>query len=190
MRATKLTSDQVSVIVGSLLGDGYLDETTMGYSLRFHHGIKQKDYIDWKYSVLSNIVNSPPKVYGTKVYFRTVSHPYLVNLRKLFYKGKNKVIPKSFLKEFLDPLSLAVWLMDDGTNELGSGKCAKINSQSFSYSDHEIICRLLRDRFGLEANMNKDRTYFRIRFYKKSMPKLIKIVRPYILPSLFYKLSP
>ena len=191
MRETKLTEEQVSVLVGSLLGDGYLDETTMGYSFRLHHGIKQKDYIDWKYKILSNIVNSPPKVYGTRVYFRTVSHPYLVNLRKLFYKkDRSRVIPESFLEKFLNPLSLAVWIMDDGTNELGSGKCAKINSQSFSYTDHEVICKLLRNKFDLKANINKDRTYFRIRFHKESMPQLIEMVRLYILPSLFYKLIP
>jgi len=190
MREVELTADQLAVIVGTLLGDGYLDETTMGYSLRLHHGIKQKDYVDWKYKILSNIVNSPPKVYGTRVYFRTVSHPHLVNLRKLFYKDKNKVIPENFLEKLFNPLSLAVWIMDDGTNELGSGKCVKINSQSFSYADHEIICKLLRNKFGLKAKINKDRTYFRIRFLKESMPRLVEIVRPYFLPSLFYKLSP
>lgn len=189
MRATELTADQKSVLIGSLLGDGYLDETTMGYSFRLHHGIKQKDYIDWKYQVLSNIVNSPPKVYGTRVYFRTVSHPYLVNLRKLFYReDKSKVIPENFLEKFLDPLSLAVWLMDDGTSE-GRSQCVKINSQSFSYTDNEIICKLLRSKFGLKVSINKDRTYFRTRFHKESMPRLTEIVQPYFLPSFLYKLS-
>ena len=143
----------------------------------------------WQYR--GKIVVKHTKVYGTRVYFRTVSHPYLVNLRKLFYKkDRSEVIPESFLEKFLNPLSLAVWIMDDGTNELGSGKCVKINSQSFSYTDHEIICKLLRNKFDLKANINKDRTYFRIRFHKESMPQLIEMVRPYILPSLFYKLIP
>lgn len=80
--------------------------------------------------------------------------------------------------------------MNDGTNELGSGKCLKLNSQSFDYKEHEFFCDLFRNKFGLNASINKDRTYFRIRFHKESMPKLIEIVRPYVLPSLFYKLSP
>jgi recombination protein RecA len=190
MREAKLTEDQISVLVGSLLGDGYLDQTTMGYSLRLHHGVKQKDYIEWKYNYLKNLVNTPPKIYGTRIYCRTVSHPFLKHLRKLFY-GKNcKIIPKNFLGKSINPLALAVWIMDDGTNELGSGKCLKINSQSFSYDEHKYLCSLLRRKFGLKANINKDRTYFRIRFHKESMAKLIEIVKPYILPSLFYKLSP
>ena len=190
MREIQLTDDQTSVVVGSLLGDGYLDRTTMGYSLRFHHGIRQKDYIDWKYSMLRNIVNSPPKVYGTRVYFRTVSHPYLADMRRLFYKNGNKIIPQEFLREAINPFLLAVWLMDDGTNELGSGRCVKINSQSFTFKEHEFLCELFRNKFGLMTNINRDRTYFRIRFYKQSMPKLIEIVKPHILPSMFYKLSP
>ena len=190
MREAQLTENQVSILVGSLLGDGYLDKTTVGYSLRFHHSVKQKDYINWKYNMLYNLVNSPPKIYGTRIYFRTISHPYLIDLRDLFYKGKNKVIPKEFIKEAINPLVLAIWIMDDGTNELGSGKCLKINSQSFTYEENKFFCELLRDKFSLKANVNKDRIYFRIRFYKESMDKLIKIVKPYILPSMFYKLSP
>lgn len=190
MREAKLTENQISVLVGSLLGDGYLDRTTMGYSLRLHHGEKQKDYIEWKYNFLKNLINTPPKTYGTRIYCRTVSHPFLKHLRKLFYKNSCKIIPKKFIGKLINPLTLAVWIMDDGTNELGSGKCLKINSQSFSYNEHKYLCALLRRKFGLRASINRDRAYFRIRFHKESMLKLIDIVKPYILPSLFYKLSP
>lgn len=190
MREVELTNEQHSVLVGSLLGDGYLDETTKGYSLRIHHGIKQKKYVDWKYHVLKNIVNSAPKIYGTRVYFRTVSHPYLIQLRKEFYSDNCKVIPRKFLKKNINPLALAVWIMDDGTNELSHGRCLKINSQSFTYEEHKFLCKMLKYKFNLESNINKDRKYFRIRFYKPSMPNLINIVRPYILQSMFYKLSP
>lgn len=190
MREVELIEEQQSVIVGSLLGDGYLDETTKGYSLRIHHGIKQKDYVDWKYNFLKNIVNSAPKVYGTRVYFRTVSHPYLSILRKLFYQNHRKIIPKELIKDVINPLVLAVWIMDDGTNELAHGQCLKINSQSFTYKEQVFLCKVLKDKFNLESNINKDRQYFRIRFYKPSMPNLINIVRPYILQSMFYKLSP
>lgn len=190
MRETKLTESQISVLVGSLLGDGYLDQTTRGYSLRLHHSIRQKDYIEWKYNFLKNLVNTPPKIYGTRIYCRTVSHPFLKHLRELFYRNGYKIIPKKYLRKLINPLALAVQIMDDGTNELGSGRCLKINSQSFTYEEHKFLCDLLRNEFGLKANINKDRTYFRIRFHKESMAKLIEIVKPYILPSLFYKLSP
>ncbi len=195
MRKTKLTDKQISVIVGTLLGDGYLDKTTMGYSLRLHHGKSQEEYVLWKYNILKNIVNSQPKTYKTrentiKMYFRTVSHPYFLSLRKLFYRNGKKIFPGKFLEKIFDPLILATWLMDDGTNELGTSKCVKINSQSFSHKEHETICGVLKKKFDLDANVNKDRQYFRIRFYQRSMPRLIKIVRPYILPSMLYKFSP
>jgi len=45
MRGVELTDEQKSVVIGSMLGDGYLDRTTMGYSLRLHHGVSQKDYV-------------------------------------------------------------------------------------------------------------------------------------------------
>ena len=144
----------------------------------------------WKYEFLANIVNSAPKVYGTRIYFRTVSHPFFSDLREGFYEGHRKIIPKELLETEMNPLALAVWIMDDGTNELGSSHCLKINSQSFSYQEHEFLCDLLRKKFGLEANINKDRKYFRIRFYQRNMDNLIHITKPYILPSMTYKLSP
>ena len=55
MRKQKLSVIQKDLIIGSLLGDGYLMPTTCGCRFRAHHGIKQKDYLDWKYSILKNI---------------------------------------------------------------------------------------------------------------------------------------
>ena len=69
-------------IIGTLLGDGYLDKTTRGYSLRIHHGIAQKEYVDYKYQLIKCFVNSAPKTSGKAYYFRTVSHPEL-NSNKL-----------------------------------------------------------------------------------------------------------
>ena len=195
MRSIKLTDKQISVIVGTLLGDGYLDKTTMGRSLRLHHSKSQEAYVLWKYNILKNIVNSEPRTYKTKenttkMYFRTVSHPYLIDLQKLFYRNGKKIFPGKFLEKTFNPLVLATWLMDDGTNELGTSKCIKINSQSFDYEEHEKIRIVLKKRFGLDSNINKDRQYFRIRFYQKSMPRLIKIVKPHILPTMLYKFFP
>lgn len=197
MRDVVLTNDdQIEVMVGTLLGDAYLDKTTMGYSLRLHHSMEQKEYVFWKYEVLRNIINSAPKSYfreqgfGEMVYFRTVSHPYLITLRNKFYKGRVKIFPKKLVEKFLLPLALAVWIMDDGTNELGYGKCLRINTQSFSREEQICICKLLNKKYGLIATLNKDKKRYRIRFAKECMGKLIGLVRPYILPSMFYKLVP
>ena len=46
-RTRKLTTRQKGIVIGSLLGDGYLVPTTRGYAFRVNHGLKQKAYVDW-----------------------------------------------------------------------------------------------------------------------------------------------
>ena len=60
-RKQDLSKRQSDVVIGTLLGDGYLVKTTRGYAFRVNHGLAQKDYVDWKYSLLKNLVNSPPR---------------------------------------------------------------------------------------------------------------------------------
>ena len=67
-----LTDQQQSLIIGSLLGDGYMSCKTHAY-LKIGHSIKQKDYVDWKYSFLSSFVLMKPSSYkgnGTRIGYR------------------------------------------------------------------------------------------------------------------------
>mgnify|MGYP003940498945 CR=1 FL=1 len=115
-RKLRFSQKQSILIIGTLIGDGYLDTTTRGHSLRINHGINQKEYVEYKYSLISSFANSPPKRSGDTYYFRTVSHPYLTKLRSIFYNArKKKVLPKSFIKKNFDSFALAIWIMDDGS---------------------------------------------------------------------------
>jgi hypothetical protein len=89
-RKRSFSKNQHQLLIGSLLGDGYLDKTTRGYALRIHHGMVQKEYVDYKYQLIKSFVNSAPKVSGKAYYFRTVSHPDLIQLRKHFYMQQKK----------------------------------------------------------------------------------------------------
>ena len=94
MRKKKLSPFQKEFTVGTLLGDGCLLRTTRGYCLRIHQGIKQKDYVVWKYSVMKSLVNTHPKLCQRGYYFRTVSNPIFDEFRRIFYAGKKKKVPE------------------------------------------------------------------------------------------------
>jgi len=52
-----VTTYQNSVIVGCLLGDLHVQKnlsSTNRCRLRFCHSIKQKEYVDWKYTIFKN----------------------------------------------------------------------------------------------------------------------------------------
>jgi hypothetical protein len=187
-RKSVINNFQHSVIIGTILGDGYLLKTTRGYCLRLNHSIKQRKYVDWKYSALHTIATEP-KIHKNSYYFRTVSHPVMDDYRKIFYRDREKIIP-DVLVEMINPIALAVWIMDDGTNELGTSRSLRINTQCFSLTDQEKIIRILKSKFGIFTTLNRDKDRYRIRIRKNSMPKLRSIVKEYIIPSMFYKISP
>jgi len=185
-----LTRFQRSVIIGSLLGDGYL-RTFPGRSnalLEINHSFLQKDYVDWKYEVLGNASASPPTARngnGRRIAYRFYSKqlPELSEFHALFYGSGKKVIPTDLI---LDPIMLAVWYMDDGS------RCGEdnyyLNTQQYSPECQKRLMVMLR-RLCLTATMNKDKIYWRLRLIKASIQHFEELVRPYIIPSMTYKLS-
>ncbi len=186
-RRLSFSQEQLMFIIGSILGDGYLDTTTRGYSLRIHHGIIQKEYVEFKYSLISSFVNSKPKRSGNAYYFRTVSHPLFSKLRSEFYSDRKKVIPKLFLRKNFDPLALAIWIMDDGAADKNQ---LRINTQCFSLKENLWLVKFLQTKFGIKSTINIDKGKYRLRIAGSSMNLLKELINPYIIPSMSYKLSP
>jgi len=182
-----LTDQQIALILGSLLGDGHLVKTTSGFAFRVNHGLKQKAYVDWKYEILKNTTNSKPRESSKKCYyFRTVSHPIFLQLRKKFYKGRRKIVPKELLKRILTPFILAVWIMDDGSRD---GNQLRINSQCFSEKENIVLQKILYTKLGIKTTLNRDKNMYRLRIKDESMRKLKNSVSKYFIPSMRYKLS-
>ena len=185
-RGIALSQRQEEIVIGSLLGDGHLAKTTRGYAFRVNHSITQKEYVDWKYQELSQFVNSMPDIYEKNYYFRTISHPFFTSMRNEFYRGQEKIIPAN-LTRWLTPLALSIWIMDDGSRE---GNQLRINSQSFTYDENQMLASILEATFGIETMINRDKHLFRLRVRDKSMTTVKKITSPYIVPSMLYKFSP
>ncbi len=184
-----LTKFQKSVILGSVLGDGYIRKFPgrKNALLEINHSYTQKEYVDWKYSILQNVVLSGPKMRktnGKRIAYRfyTKQLPELTSLIKSFYPNGKKVIPKH-LK--LDPISLSVWFMDDGS--CCSDSDYYLNTQQYSAQDQKILLKRLKD-LGLDANLNRDKEYQRIRFLKSSIPRLKELISDNIVDSMRYKI--
>jgi len=182
-----LTEIQSAIILGSVLGDGYLSCKTNAY-LKIGHSLKQKQYVDWKYSFLSPLVHLPPTAYkgnGERVGYRfwTKSLPELTRFYQLFYgKTNSKHIPDSLL---LSPLALAVWFMDDGAQ---NRKSVYLNTQQFTFENQMKLLQVLESQFGLKGSLNKDKKYFRIRLYQESAQKLPSLIKPLMPSCMHYKL--
>ena len=184
-RTRPMTTLQKELIFGSLLGDGHLARTTSGYAFRVNHSISQKEYVDWKYAHLASFTNSQPRVYQRSYYFRTVTHPTMTDLRKMFYIGSQKRLPYE-TDAWITPFAFAIWLMDDGARDKNQ---LRLNTQSFSLEENERLIRILEAKLGITATINRDKDRHRLRVCATSMPRVRKLVAPFIIPSMQYKLS-
>jgi DNA-binding CsgD family transcriptional regulator len=183
------TNEEFQVILGSLLGDGNIDNYGR---LRLKHSSKQCKYVKLKAEYLSNYTSSfkeklsqldkrTNKVYTfTKWDSRVLKN--FKDLRKNWYPLEEKEI---FINDFekIDGLGLAIWYMDDGFK---SNAGIKIATDSFKKSSLLKIISILYDKFELDFKIDSRN---RIYLLKKDFNAFCKIVKPYMCESLMYKLN-
>src|SRR3989344_8254946 len=104
----QLSSKQKHILVGTLLGDGYLYLNRYGSCcLEIKHADEQKDYVFWLHKNLSNFCPSEPKqrTDNNQWKFMTSSNDDLRYLRKVFYPLHKKIVPDNIGEMLNDPLS-------------------------------------------------------------------------------------
>jgi len=144
--------DLFQFIVGSLLGNGSLRQiSNENSSLRFCHGEKQEDYCRWKYEKLESISNIFSKKKNGKTYFDTSPFYSFSRLRDMFYSlGKKEATLE--VANYLNPKSVAIWYLDNGTGDFNKryrmSICAKSQSLKFLkkceefFNNYDIECKL------------------------------------------------
>jgi LAGLIDADG DNA endonuclease family len=76
--------------------------------------------------------------------------------------------------------------MDDGSR-VNTG--FHLNTNGFERAHVEILTNVLFNKFNLNCS-SPEQSRYRIYILKNSMPQLISIIEPYIIPSMLYKIKP
>lgn len=190
--------DVISVLVGSLLGDGHGEKLKNGgVRFRFRQKATHKDYLFWLYNffnIRGYCSNNVPifyiQKYDGKIYeayrFGTYGFTSLLWLYKLFYtNSKVKVIPVN-ITDLLTPLALAIWIMDDGTwNKPG----IRITTNCFVKKEVELLKLVLETKFNIKSTLHKNNDRYQLYIKQESMYILKELILPYIVPSMLYKLG-
>jgi recombination protein RecA len=201
----RLSSQQMQVVLGSLMGDGNLSSNRRdrsGVRFRLGHGPKQVDYLDWKVSLFANIGCSRRTNATGAVFADFTPLPELDELRQAVYFGDGKKhLSDEYLKA-LTPLALAIWYMDDGCftarskgvqerTQGGSGRI-EICVDAMSIGTRDRMVDYLRDTHGLDAKLitRGARAQQIIQFTTASSAAFQEIVAPWVHPSMEYKLLP
>ena len=176
--------------------------------LRFYMSVKNKDFIYHLYDIFKSYVKTGPKVINRKlnkltknlhadIYFSTLKYPMFNWIIEDFYikvNNKNiKIVPKNSFDK-LSAISLAFWIMDDGSFNYIKDNLT-LCTDSYSKEDVLYLISILRDNLFLSCGLinhkktKSDLNTYRIRINKKSIPYLIQITKPYFIPSMLYKLG-
>lgn len=197
--------DIISMIIGSILGNTNLEKRKNGIGTRiiFEQSNRNVEYLMWFHAYFSSrgyCNNTKPKLkirikQKGKVYYQYRISSYTFSsfnwIHEMFYKlvdGKYKKFVPLNIEEYLTPLALAIWFMDDGSNK-GTG--ASIATNYFTLEEVNFICKILKSKYNIIATSNKcGKIKGHIIFiHSNSMKLFTNIIKPYLLPSLYYKLG-
>lgn len=190
-----LTKKQQLILIGKILGDGFLEKNGKHTRLKICQCERQKEYVYWMYREFKTLATKEP--YFIKVAsqyrrvgqyrFSTFSLAVFDCYRKLFYQNRRKIIPNSIDKILKEPLTLAVWYMDDGykrTDKSGLYLC----TSSFNQHEHNLLQNSLFINFGIETNIHFAGGYARLHIPSRHKNRFCTLIRPHVVPSLDYKL--
>lgn len=198
----KLSKEQKSILIALLIGDGTISSN---YVFKLSHSIYQREFLEWKIDLLNKlgIKNNGIREYTSKtgynkgkqvLYSQMSVNPTIKALRRTVYVPKKTLSRK--LLNWLTPLGIAIWYMDDGHINVNT-------SSQRSSIQHTIKIATCVD----EITANMIIQYFKevwditFRLFKEGKgtfsiassseldcEKFIKIIKPFIIPSLLYKI--
>ena len=191
--AAHLNPDQRQLLLGTLLGDGSLiHQNGRNCSFRVSHCFAQGSLLQMKADILGPWV-APAGIREElhlgkiQMMFTTYTHPDFTELYHLFYPEGKKIVPK-IIPDELRPLGLAVWFMDDGSH-MTKKRGIRFHVAGFSEEDCWTLISLL-SRWDVKAHLGKTSGGYRVlNVYGDESAQFCKLVEPFIVPALRYKLD-
>lgn len=200
----RLSKEQKSLLIALLIGDGTISSN---YVFKLSHSTLQREYLEWKVGLLNKygIKNNGVKEYISKCGYNTGKSvlysqmsltPTIKALRRSVYTPK-KIITRKLL-EWLNPLGLAIWYMDDGCINVNTSKQRSSTQHTIKIatcvddSTIKTIINYFDEVWGIHFRPFKEgrNTYSIASSSELDCEKFIKIVKPYIeqVPSFLYKI--
>lgn len=194
--------DILAIIFGSLLGDGHAEKRIGGIGTRitFYQEDSHLSYIIWLHNLIESngYCNNITPIISTRIgkggklrkiaRFRTWTYTSFNWIHDLWYDHGIKKVPNC-IGEYLTPLALAIWIMDDGS-KVSQG--LKLCTNAITYNECLLLVRVLNTNFSLKASIqsagaNKKDQYI-IYIWKESMAKLREQIGIFIIPEMKYKI--
>ena len=210
----KLTEKDKSILIGLLLGDGYIDDKGRIY---VEHGEKQKEYCIYKAKLLHSVCGGRDiKVHEyvrnhsilkdkkqfkestfTTYSFKKQSQSF-IPIRQLLYDTNRKKYISEEILPYLTTEAIALWWMDDGcltkkyTYQNGEKKHCGYMLRLCTYlpkEQNEIIQKFFKRNYQMEWNVvkadgAKDDSQWMLRCGSIEGRKFLDIIRDYVIKNV------
>ena len=201
--------DVLSIIICGMLGDWWGDKIKgqVYSSVRFNieQGINNSAYIHnltlyfnqlgYCSTVTPSLVkksNSSNERIEKRLNYRLTLFTFtsLLWIYDSFYQkvdGVTKKVVPSWIGEYITPIGLAHWIMQDGSRQAEQG--ISLATNSFTFQDCTFLCNILKKKYNFKCTVIKAgfSNQWKISIWKESMNDLVTIVKPYIIDEMKYK---
>jgi LAGLIDADG DNA endonuclease family protein len=191
-----LSRQQIELVIGTVLGDASIIKGKNSFTPRMSMGqqLAQEEWYRIKECALSEF-GWKSRYYRNMVNGQTKINPSFEWLREAFYKDGRKIIPIALIREYLSPLLMAAWYMDDGwinhrePNQRNRRPSVFIGTSGAQPEEVDAVAELLTQS-GYECHSVKSRNVDRkdIKFTVIGTAHLMDDIAPYVPPSMRYKI--
>ncbi len=208
-----MNSQDRGLLVGMVLGDGHLNVRTRLKSGKYRyesselvivHSVTQKAYAEYKNALVNRVFGgrcqvkprsatlSNGKTYNLCGFCKSAR--YFRILKRMMYNGRNKMITANVLGMLTIP-GLAIWYMDDGHARVNINKAGYVSSAATeiatccSESEALVVCKWFLDMHSIVFKPYPTKGRFSVRCNTADSHKFARLVEPFIIPSMRYKLA-
>lgn len=191
----QLSHIQEQMILGSLLGDMNIGKPRKHHPtcrLALVHSTKQRELFMKKVEILGEFMRDYKEydyfdkrtnnTYST-IRGNSKSHKIFNDLYNKLYINGIKTITQEYLDMIDHPIALAYWFMDDGCNQ------GVLATNSFTEFEVDLLQEWLKKKWNITANKRHSGNYFILKIASESRLNFDKLISPYIIPSMQYKLK-
>lgn len=203
----KLNLKQKQLLIGMLIGDGSISNRS---DYKIDHSSEQLEYLQWKLQLLESneIKTTGLKKYKSSSGYNKGEDVYRVRLRTIptikallrsVYLPKKTITRR--LLNWLTPLEIAIWFMDDGSVNVNTSKQRSsikhtvLIATCTDENTANIITSYFLEKWGIQFRVfpeqgQKTLTYSIATTSEEECRKFNNLVYPYVkqVPSLLYKL--
>lgn len=191
----------LSIFHGVILGKSHAERrgSCLGTRVSLSQESNSSEYLLWLHAQIYNrgyCSPVPPKIQtrlgkgGKQRYiyrFHTFTYSSLDSFYSAWYTNRIKQVPNN-IAEFITPLALAIWIIDEGTRV---GRGIKLCMNSFRYQDCTRLTQVIYDLYNFKSSVQSAGTpgQYHIYIWAESISDLRSAVIPHMVSSILYKLG-